>query len=332
MEHDGKQKAIFTGDTLFIGDCGRPDLREGHGRIKSSREDLAKQMYHSLRNKIMSLPGDITVYPAHGAGTLCGKALSSAHSSTIAVEKMTNWSLQNMTEEEFVKKLIADQPFVPSYFPYDVELNRSGAPAFKESIDKVKITSTIKNEDDVTHLQKALWIVDARLEKDYKKEHLANSLNLMDGTKFETWLGSIIKPGEKFYLGGESEKQLKKLIERTAAIGYEGQIEEAFVIDYGKLQTKKLELDDFRQHANNYTIVDVRNPAEVKEKEIFQNSIVIPLAEIRNRINEIPTGKPIVVHCASGYRSAAASSLIQSKLNGMAIVYDLGEAVEGFYT
>lgn len=330
LEHDGKQKAVFTGDTLFIGDCGRPDLREGAGSITATRKELAKQMYYSLREKLATLPGDVLVYPAHGAGTLCGKSLSKAESSTIAAEKMTNWSLQEMTEEEFVKNLLADQPYIPGYFPYDVELNRKGAPAFKESIEKVKFGSNINSEKTALHLNKDLWIVDARAESEYKKEHLQHSVNLMEGSKFETWLGSIIRPGENFYLGGESEAQLKKLIERAAAIGYEGQIKEAFVINYGVQKTEKINVDSFKAHTAEYTIVDVRNPSEVKENKIFDNSISIPLAEIRNRVAEVPTDKPIVVHCAGGYRSAAASSLLQSHLNGTAKVFDLGEAVKVF--
>ena len=330
LEHEGVQKAVFTGDTLFIGDCGRPDLREGAGNIKATREDLAKQMYYSLREKIAVLPGDIIVYPAHGAGTLCGKALSKAESSTIAAEKQSNWSLQEATEEEFVKNLLADQPFVPAYFPFDVELNRTGAQPFKESIEKVRLGKKIKSAEDAKRLDKALWIVDARKESEYKKEHLTHSVNLMEGAKFETWLGSIIMPGEKFYLAGDSEDQVKKLIERTAAIGYEPQIQEAFVIDYGDQKTAKLDLSEFKEHQENYTIVDVRNPGEVVEKKIFANSIAIPLAEIRNRVDEIPTDKPIIVHCAGGYRSAAASSLVASNLNGSAKVYDLGEAVKDF--
>src|SRR5690606_14532820 len=142
LTHDEKQNAVFTGDTLCIGDCGRPDLREGAGNIKAKRVDLAKQMYTSLRQKLMTLDNDVIVYPAHGAGTLCGKALSEAESSTIRAEKMTNWSLQEMTEDEFVKNLLADQPFIPLYFPYDVELYRIGTPGCKNSIAKVKTFGT----------------------------------------------------------------------------------------------------------------------------------------------------------------------------------------------
>ena len=329
LEHDGKQKAVFTGDTLFIGDCGRPDLREGAGNIKSTREELAKQMYHSLRDKLATLPGEVTVYPAHGAGTLCGKALSNANSSNIGAEKMTNWSLQQMTEEEFVKTLLTDQPFVPVYFSYDVELNKKGAPSFEESIAAVKINNPVIKEADAIHYKNG-WVVDTRKEEDFKRGHLSHSINLMEGVKFETWLGSIIKPMEKFYLTGYDEKSLKEMIERTASIGYETQIEDAFVLRNAPITDEKIDVKDFKEHTKDYTIVDVRNLSEVKEGKIFPESISIPLGDLRNRINEIPTDKPIVVHCAGGYRSAAGSSLIQSTLNYSVKVFDLGEAIKDF--
>lgn len=330
LEHDGKQKAVFTGDTLFIGDCGRPDLREGAGNLRVTRLELAKSMYHTLRDKLIPLDDDVIVYPAHGAGTLCGKDLSKATSSTIGEEKRTNWSLQPMTESEFVDSLLSDQPFIPAYFPYDVEVNRNGAKPFNESIASVKIGDTIKSNRDVSRLSKEIIIVDTRPEKDYKEGHLPMSVNLMEGEKFETWLGSIIKPGEPYYLAGKNEEQLKNLIERSAAIGYEPQIKEAFVLEYVTQSEPVIDLDAFKQNQDDYTIVDVRNVSEVKEGKVFKNSISIPLPEIRNRIDEIPTNKPIVVHCAGGYRSAAGSSIIKSALNGKVKVFDLSEAIKKF--
>ncbi len=330
LEHDGKPNAVFTGDTLFIGDCGRPDLREGAGNIKATRDSLARDMYASLRNKLMVLPDDVLVYPAHGAGTLCGKSLSKAQSSTIGAEKMTNWSLQDMTGQEFVENLLSGQPFIPAYFPHDVEMNRVGAPAFRAGIEKIKIDKPVSSAEEASVLNKNLWIIDARGEKDFKEQHLDRSINLMEDGKFETWLGTIIKPGEKFYLTGGSEEQLEKLFERIAAIGYEEQVEKAFVLEYGEKRTGALDVKEFKEDLEDYTIVDVRNPSEVETKKIFEDSIAIPLSELRSRIGEIPVGKPIVVHCAGGYRSAAGSSLIASKLNGNAVVYDLGEKVKEF--
>ena len=329
LEHEGKQKAIFTGDTLFIGDCGRPDLREGAGKIHSSRSDLAKQMYHTLRNKLMILEDDVIVYPAHGAGTLCGKNLSKESSSTIGEEKRTNWSLQESTEENFIKNLLVDQPFVPLYFPFDVALNRKGAAGLAQGIDKIKMDAII-NDKNSSSLDKSVWIIDTRKEADFKKSHLPNAINLMENGKFETWLGSIIKPEEPFYLASESKEQLQTMLERVAAIGYESQVVEAFVIDKGSVTQQPIDVDTFKNHQQDYTIIDVRNSAEVKEGIFFKNSISVPLAEIRNRMDEIPTDKPIVIHCAGGYRSAAASSLIQSCIKKPVQVFDLGEAVKHF--
>ena len=328
LEHDGKQKAMFTGDTLFIGDCGRPDLREGAGNIKATREDLATQMYHSLRKKLMKLPDDVLVYPAHGAGTLCGKNLSKESSSTIGKEKKTNWSLQEATEEEFVKDLLADQPFIPHYFPFDVELNRRGASNLEESLGQIKWGSAIDKDDN--SLDKTLWIIDTRKEEAFKKGHLHHSINLMENGKFETWLGSIIKPDERFYMAGETKEQLQTMLKRVAAIGYESQVVKAFVIEDGEIKEQKIDVNKFKKYLEDYTIIDVRNTSEVGEGKIFENSISIPLAEVRNRVQEIPTDKPVVVHCAGGYRSAAASSLIHSKLNGNVKVFDLGEAINDF--
>ena len=329
LEHEGKQKAVFTGDTLFIGDCGRPDLREGAGNIKATREDLAKQMYYSLREKLMVLADDVMVYPAHGAGTLCGKSLSKENSSTIGNEKQTNWSLQKTTEQEFVNNLLAGQPFIPQYFPFNVEVNRIGAEGLHESISKIKTIETVDKKTD-PFLNKTMWVIDTRKEGDFKEGHLPHSINLMEDGKFETWLGSIIKPNEKFYLAAESKDQLQRMMERTAAIGYETAIAAAFIITEAKIKEEKIDIDKFKNHTDGYTIVDVRNVSEVNEGKIFSNSISIPLAEVKNRIAEIPSHKPIVVHCAGGYRSAAASSLINSMLRGTVNVFDLGEAIKDF--
>jgi hydroxyacylglutathione hydrolase len=152
----------------------------------------------------------------------------------------------------------------------------------------------------------------------------------MNEAKFETWLGSIIKPNEPFYIAADDENILKETIARTAAIGYEAQIEEAFVLRYNELTQENLDVSKFKEHTNDYTIVDVRNKSEVKEKKIFENSISIPLGELRENVSKIPLDKPIVVHCAGGYRSAAASSLINSLLNSTVKVLDLGEAIKQF--
>ena len=321
--HDGKDTAVFTGDTLFIGDCGRPDLRERAVNLTGKREELAAKMYHSLREKLMVLNNDVIVYPSHGAGTLCGKALSDAYSSTIGTEKIGNWSLQAMPEVDFVVELLQDQPFVPKYFPYDVELNRHGTGNLAQAIANVPLGIIGK-------LNSNIYIIDARTEKEFKSAHLPVSINIQNGGKFETWLGSIISPEEAFYLIAENEEILDMLISRCAKIGYEHFIESAFVFQAGSATMSALDIDRFSLNQTEYTIVDIRNYGEVKENSVFKNAINIPLPELRERMTEIPLNKPIIVHCAGGYRSAAGSSLINLTYGDKTEVYDLGEAVKMF--
>lgn len=332
IDENGKETAVFTGDTLFIGDCGRPDLREAAGAIQAKRTDLAKQMYHSLRNKLMPLPDDVVVYPAHGAGSLCGKGLSAANSSTMGAEKNANWSLQKMTEEEFVKALLEDQPFVPKYFTYDVGINKKGAENYADSVSRVEKRDPINCEKCASSLKPELLIIDIRPEFQFKKSHLKNAINLMNDTRFETWLGSIINPGEKFYLVAENENLLDSMISRSAKIGYENQIESAFTIESGDTSTKVFDADLVRRNEDAFTIIDIRNQSELKENVIFKNTIHIPLYELRERTNEIPMHKPILVHCAGGYRSAAGCSIIKANLGENTEVYDLSEAVKSFQT
>jgi hydroxyacylglutathione hydrolase len=328
LKHDGKDKAVFTGDTLFIGDCGRPDLREQGENLDLKREELAKKMYSSLRDKLMSLNDDVMVYPAHGAGSLCGKALDKASSSTIGAERATNWSLQDMSESEFVSTLIADQPFIPKYFAYNVGLNKKGAPALKESLDKVVLGQKVDNPEKASVIDRQIVIVDTRDSVAYKKKHLKNSINIMNGEKFETWLGALVAPGDQFYLAVENQETLTLLKERIAKIGYEPFIKEAFVLDFGTEQSAELDFKEFKEHPSAYTIVDVRNQHEAESQPAFKGSINIPLPELSKRLNEIPTDKPVVVHCAGGYRSAAGSSLLENKLN--ADVFDLSNQIKEF--
>ncbi len=327
---NGIEDAVFTGDTLFIGDCGRPDLREQAGAITSTRQELAKQMYYSLRNKLMNLPDATIIYPAHGAGSLCGKGLSDQHTSTIGAEKIGNWSLQPMTEADFITELLSDQPFVPKYFPFDVGINKKGADAFASSILNIKRITPTTVEELYNLLDPNILIIDSRPQLQFKRGHVKNAFNLMNDTKFETWLGSIVNPEEPFYLIAENQTTLEQLIARTAKIGYEKQIVSAIISTFGTEFMEIFNSQELVTNQDSYTIVDVRNYSEVKNKKTFENAIHIPLPELRERINEISTHKPIVVHCAGGYRSAAGSSIINSKLAGQVQVFDLSEAVKQF--
>jgi glyoxylase-like metal-dependent hydrolase (beta-lactamase superfamily II)/rhodanese-related sulfurtransferase len=330
IDENGKEKAVFTGDTLFIGDCGRPDLRENAGAITATREELAKQMFHSLRDKLMTLPGNVLVYPAHGAGSLCGKGLSEQNSSTIGAEIISNWSLQSMTEAAFVKQLLADQPFIPKYFPFDVAVNKKGASGYATSIAAVQKREPVTCKACANSLNPGILVIDTRPQEQFKRSYLKGAINLMNDTKFETWLGSIVNPGENFYLVAESEAVLDQLIGRIAKIGYENQVVLAFVGEFGDASMKFFDSEEIKNNENAFTIVDTRNHSEVNGNKIFANAIHIPLHELRERTNEIPVNKPIVVHCAGGYRSAAGSAILKARLSGVAEVYDLSEAVKQF--
>ena len=324
LSRAGKDVAVFTGDTLLIGDVGRPDLREKAGNLTAKREELARQLYHSTREKLLPLADDVLVYPAHGAGSLCSKATSTANHSTIGAEKNGNPALRPQSEEDFVKELLADQPFIPKYFGYDVDLNKAGAPDFAPSVAQVPRLAA------GTALEKGVVVVDTRPEAEFKKGHVAGAINIQQGAKFETWLGSIVGPTERFYLLAADEKVLTDVVRKAASIGYEPLIAGGLVGTPSVEATMpKLDVEQFRQHPDQYTIVDIRNPSEHAHEPLFAGSLNIPLPELRERAGEIPTGKPVVVHCAGGYRSAAGSSIVETALPGTEVL-DLGEAVKTF--
>ncbi|MCJ8210096.1 MBL fold metallo-hydrolase [Mucilaginibacter sp. RS28] len=323
-DETGKRTAIFTGDTLFAGDVGRPDLRENVGNITAKKEELARQMYHSTREKLMTLPEDVIVYPAHGPGSLCGKSMSPDLQSTIGKELRENYALQLMDELKFVQMLTTDQPFMPKYFGYDVELNKQGAPGFKESIAEIPRL----NLDAA--LEEGIILVDVRPEGEFKKGHVPGSFNIQLNGKIETWLGAVLSPNETFYLIGSTEHQLEEAINKAAKIGYEKNIKGALLTPATATATSAgFNEEDFKQHQQNYTIVDVRNWNEINHARIFDQALTIPLPELRERVGEIPTDKPIVVHCAAGYRSAAASSIIAAEITAVP-VYDLSDAIVNY--
>lgn len=321
LDEEGKPHAVFTGDSLFVGDVGRPDLREGAGKTKAQRKALAHKMHHTIHHVFNALEDDIVVYPGHGAGSLCGRNMSSDKSSTIGREKKENWAFQLKVEEDFVKALLEDQPFVPHYFPYDVEVNRTGASPLEESIQAVSY------QDPAVPLEKDVLIVDTRPKEQFKEGHFPGAFNIMNGEKFETWLGSIVKPEEPYYLIAENEQELDEVMRKAAKIGYEKQIKTAMAAPQQTAQSSaKLNLEHFKANPEAYNIVDIRNLSE--GENLFEHAQRIPLHELRERVKEVKTDKPLLVHCVGGYRSAAGSSILESALDSK--VYDLSEAVKDF--
>ncbi len=321
---EGDDTALFTGDTLFVGDVGRPDLREKAGNMKAKRQELAQAMYHTVQNKFTTLPDNALIYPAHGAGSLCGKNLSSDNSSTLGNERMGNWALKPQSQEKFVETLLDNQPFIPSYFGFNVGLNKTGAETLRKATAEVPFHMCAAGDG---------LIVDVREESEFKKGHTIGSINIQASSEddtFETWLGAIVQPGEKFSLVIDSPGDLENILNRTAKIGYEQHLQQVMTLS-GKDLAKMpgINLQDFKKNPDNYTIVDVRNKEEVSEGKFFENSLSRPLNDLRHTSDDIPTDKPIVVHCAGGYRSAAGSSILSKILKGVA-VFDLSEAVKEF--
>lgn len=323
LEHDGKDKAVFTGDTLFIGDVGRPDLRGNGENTEKMRRALAGEMYHTIHNKLKKLPEDTVVYPGHGAGTLCGKSISTDSSSSMGREFKENYAFEDRSEEDFIEILLDSQPFIPPYFSYGVAMNKAGAKDVEKSLEEIHV---INDEDE---LGDAI-IIDTRPEKEFKQGHLPGAINIQNGEKFETWLGTVVTPDQQFFLIAKDNPEMDGVIRKAAKIGYESNIKGALVeSSFEKKESPTLDVSEFKNNPSQYTIVDVRNHEETANQKIFGNSINIPLPELRKKVKEIPTDKPVVVHCAGGYRSAIASSILEKEFP-KAKIYDLSEAVKEF--
>jgi glyoxylase-like metal-dependent hydrolase (beta-lactamase superfamily II)/rhodanese-related sulfurtransferase len=325
-DSQGKDHALFSGDTLFIGDVGRPDLREKAGNLTAQREELARMMYQTVQQKLKPLADGVLVFPAHGAGSLCGKNLSDARQSTIGEQRATNWAFSAADEATFVDTLLQGQPYIPKYFGYDVDLNKQGAPAYQRSISQVSIWP------EGATLPAGALVIDTRKQDQFAAGHIPGAINIMNGGKFETWLGSIVGPEERFFLVAETAAELEILIHKAAKIGYEAGIEGAVVNPAGMTeQGTSFDLSGFTSNPEAFTLVDIRSRDEHATTPIFAGAINIPLPELRERAGEIPMSKPILIHCAGGYRSAAGSSIVAGQVKQVPVL-DFSEAIKDFQT
>lgn len=325
-DSQGKDCALFSGDTLFIGDVGRPDLREKAGNLTAQREELARMMYHTVQQKLKPLADEVLVFPAHGAGSLCGKNLSNARQSTIGEQRPSNWAFSAPDEATFVDTLLQGQPYIPKYFGYAVDLNKQGAPAYRHSISQVYILP------EGATLPEGALVIDTRKQDQFAAGHLPGAINLMNGGKFETWLGSIVGPEEQFFLVADTAAELEILIHKTAKIGYEQLIQGAVVRPAGMTATGTFfDLAAFKANPEVYTLVDIRSRDERAGTPIFDEAIHIPLPELRERVGEIPVSKPILIHCAGGYRSAAGVSIVANEVKQVQVL-DFSEAIKDFQT
>jgi hydroxyacylglutathione hydrolase len=311
--------AVLTGDTLFIGDVGRPDLLASIG---VTADELADMLYDSITNKLMKLPDATLVYPAHGAGSMCGKSLSKETVSTIGEQKKFNYALQPMSREDFKAIVTADQPEAPDYFVHDAILNRKERASLE---DAMKTTLKPLSLDEVLAMRKAGGqILDVRDGIDFEGGHLEGGLNIALSGKYATWAGSMLSHDKPIVViaeeGGEEEAVM-----RLGRIGFDnvggylaGGMNALANRDDLVERTQRITapalgewLDGLRSDAGpTPTIIDVRSEAEYAGGHIA-GSRNIPLTHLDERFGEIPLGKPIVVHCEGGYRSAIAASLLQ---------------------
>lgn len=307
-------QAVLTGDTLFVGDVGRPDLRVALGW---SASDLGRMLYDSLHQKLLRLPDSTLVYPAHGAGSLCGKALGQETVSSIGDQRRYNYALQPMSKEAFVALVTADQPDAPPYFSYDAVLN---------SRDRETLDSALARQLNALPLDRVLalqsggaQVLDTREPAEFAAAHLRGSLNIGLVGQYATWAGTLVDPSQPVILiadpGREGESAL-----RMGRIGFDnvaGYLDGGMVSLAGRpdltATTDRLSPDVAAERLADEqpVVVDVRTPKE-REVGVIHGSLSIPLSQLRTRLDEIPRNRPVLIYCAGGYRSSIAASLLQA--------------------
>jgi rhodanese-related sulfurtransferase len=311
---DQPQK-ILTGDTLFIGDVGRPDLAGGKGYTPQM---MAEMMYDSLHGKIMKLPDAVEVYPAHGAGSMCGKNMSKETWSTIGEQRKFNYALQPMTKEQFVSTMTADLPEAPAYFPRDAEINRSGARGLSELSPPAALSP-----QEVSELRaQGHVLLDVRSAADFGAGHVPGSVNIGLGGQFAIWAGSLIPLNATIIVIADTAAQVDESVVRLARVGIEnvkgyleGGVENwrgaGFPVD-SIPQVTVNELKEKLATTADLQVVDVRRPAEYGNGHV-PRAFNAPLATLDRVAAQLPLekNKPTAVICAGGYRSSAAASLLE---------------------
>jgi hydroxyacylglutathione hydrolase len=313
-QSDGEPHAVLTGDTLFIGDVGRPDLRAALGW---SAGDLGALLFDSLHDKLLPLPDASLVFPAHGAGSLCGKAISKETVSTIGEQRRVNYALQPVTKRAFIEMVTADQPDAPPYFVYDAVLNSKERPTLTEALERELRPLEL---DTVLAMQaEGTQILDTREPDEFGAAHLAGSINVGLGGQYATWAGTVLDHEHPIVIiaapGRESESAI-----RLGRIGFDhiaGYLRNGLQC----LETRP-ELIAFTERLSSQfaaelmssseppIVVDVRAQRE-REKKYIEGSLSVPLNHLPERLEELPKDRAVLVYCAGGYRSSIAASLLQ---------------------
>ena len=311
-DSSGKDHAIFTGDTLFLGDVGRPDLSQNSSM---SNRDLASMLFDSLRNKIMTLSDDVIIYPGHGEGSSCGKDLSSETIGTLGDQKRTNYALrENMTKDEFIREVLDGLLDPPKYFPDNVMLNKEGYDESDEIINRSFNSLTAKEVNNV--LKEKVTILDVRSVEDFSSSHIPGSIFIgLDG-RFAPWVGEILEDVSKKLILIAPKGREREAIIRLSRVGFDnviGYLEGGINswIKNGGIINKVLNesASKFSIIDNNKDILDVRSKNEHKSESLL-NSINIPLIDLSKSIDKVSFEKTFYVHCKGGYRSMIAASIL----------------------
>ncbi|HVQ54942.1 MAG TPA: MBL fold metallo-hydrolase [Thermoanaerobaculia bacterium] len=305
-------QAVLTGDTLFIGDVGRPDLLGA----KISPDTLAGQLFDSLHEKLLKLPDAVAVYPAHGAGSLCGRNISSETSSTIGQQRQFNYALRPMSRPEFIALVTADLPEAPEYFSRDARLNREGP----GSLAALPAPAALSPEEVERRVADGALLLDARAAAEHGNGHVAGSLQIGLGGQFASWAGSLVPPDASIVLVLDDETAIAEVQTRLARVGLEnvvgylaGGIRAWDASGRPLARTEQIGVDELAARigeGSDLAVVDVRRPGEWQSGHIAQ-AVSLPLHELEARAEMLDRERPVAAMCAGGYRSAIATSVLE---------------------
>jgi glyoxylase-like metal-dependent hydrolase (beta-lactamase superfamily II)/rhodanese-related sulfurtransferase len=323
-EHAGDEEpwAVLTGDALFIGDVGRPDLLTSIGW---TADDLARRLYRSLHDQLLPLPDSTRVYPAHGAGSACGRSMSEAVTSTIGEQRATNYALRPMSEDDFVQAVTQNQSVAPLYFSFTADSNRR----LHDLLDEADPPAHFSAEDVERCVREEAVVIDGRAPDAFASGHLRGSVNVgLDG-RFAEYAGDVVRPGQPVVLVADAGREAEAKV-RLARIGFD-RVRGA-VVDVERLLAERpdlaergsrlaaVDLAQWRDEEPGLQVVDIRNPGE-QEAGVVPGAIRIPLARLLDGYRRLDPAAPTVVYCAGGYRSSIGASLLRAK--GFSRVADL---------
>lgn len=316
-DEKGKDIGLFSGDTLFIGDVGRPDLAQKAAHM--TQEQLAETLYDSLHNKIMPLANDIIVYPAHGAGSACGKNMSKETTDTLGHQKETNYALQDLTKAEFVKQVVTGLVAPPTYFPMNVAMNKEGYDSIDTVLERGQHALTPEGFEAAANETGAL-ILDTRSPQDFAKGFIPNSINIGIDGNFAPWVGALIPDIKQQILIVSDEGREEEVVTRLARVGYDNAIGflkggfEAWKTAGKETDSiKSVSVDEFASAVENgASVLDVRKKSEYDSEHIISAENA-PLDFINDNMSQVDKDKTYYVHCAGGYRSMIFTSILRAR-------------------